>query len=178
MKSIYNIKTGLEVDGKLDADGKQRHPKGHTFLKPPETGENEIAIFDGDEHTGHGKWTIKPDYRGKIYYDTETRQRIEITQIGELPDNITDQEPGHFDKWEGKKWVKDKDLIMSTIRAYRTARLQETDWTQMPDVPLIDKEKLNWITYRQKLRDLPETIEADKINTTEDIIKTLDGVKK
>lgn len=40
------------------------------------------------------------------------------------------------------------------IRA-RNIRLLETDWTQLPDVPLTAEQKSAWATYRQALRDVP-----------------------
>lgn len=39
----------------------------------------------------------------------------------------------------------------------RNVLLKSTDWTQMPDSPLSDSKKQEWATYRQQLRDLPET---------------------
>lgn len=35
--------------------------------------------------------------------------------------------------------------------------LAQTDWTQMPDVPLTKVKKAEWKLYRQQLRDLPQT---------------------
>lgn len=34
--------------------------------------------------------------------------------------------------------------------------LQQSDWTQLPDVPLTEEQKTAWATYRQALRDLPD----------------------
>ncbi|MCC8421490.1 tail fiber assembly protein [Photorhabdus thracensis] len=59
-------------------------------------------------------WQILPDYRGKTAYDTQTRQKREITEIGELPDTLTFKKPPtDFDTWDGKEWVVDKDLLKS-----------------------------------------------------------------
>jgi hypothetical protein len=44
-----------------------------------------------------------------------------------------------------------------SIRQYRNALLAQSDWTQMPDAQLTDAKKAEWITYRQALRDIPET---------------------
>ncbi|KGM27461.1 tail assembly protein [Photorhabdus luminescens] len=60
-------------------------------------------------------WETLPDYRGKIAYDTKTRQKREITEIGELPDTLTFKKPDtDYDKWDGKEWVVDKDLLKSS----------------------------------------------------------------
>jgi len=39
------------------------------------------------------------------------------------------------------------------LKARRGRRLQNSDWTQVPDAP-VDAEA--WATYRQELRDLPD----------------------
>ena len=43
----------------------------------------------------------------------------------------------------------------------RNRRLQDSDWTQMPDSPLTDTKKTEWATYRQALRDLPQQWSTD-----------------
>lgn len=42
------------------------------------------------------------------------------------------------------------------VRARRDALLAATDWTQMPDAPLTEAQKLAWTAYRQTLRDVPQ----------------------
>ena len=41
------------------------------------------------------------------------------------------------------------------MKAERSERLRDTDWTQMDDAPLAPAKKLEWGAYRQLLRDLP-----------------------
>lgn len=43
------------------------------------------------------------------------------------------------------------------LRTHRDKLLLESDWTQSPDSPLTDAKKTEWATYRQALRDLPDT---------------------
>lgn len=47
----------------------------------------------------------------------------------------------------------DNSGIAARIRAERDALLDDSDWTQNPDVP-VDQEA--WATYRQALRDIPQ----------------------
>jgi hypothetical protein len=50
---------------------------------------------------------------------------------------------------------------LEQVRSWRNVELKNTDWTQLPDSP-VDKDA--WATYRQALRDLPESAEtADEI---------------
>ena len=48
-------------------------------------------------------------------------------------------------------------IIQPEIRVRRNERLIKSDWTQSPDSPLTDAKKAEWTTYRQALRDIPET---------------------
>jgi len=40
------------------------------------------------------------------------------------------------------------------VRSQRAIYLQESDWTQLADVPLSSQKKLEWSSYRQALRDI------------------------
>jgi len=48
------------------------------------------------------------------------------------------------------------------VRAIRTQKLADSDWTQLPDAPLTDDQKTTWRTYRQALRDI--TTQPDPTN--------------
>ena len=53
--------------------------------------------------------------------------------------------------------VEAHDLNMNHIRAPRDGRLRGTDWTQLGDAALGDHTAEEWATYRQSLRDVPQT---------------------
>ena len=55
--------------------------------------------------------------------------------------------------------VKEKtaETLMAEIRAKRNQLLADTDWTALVDSTLTDEMK----TYRQALRDLPETVDVN-----------------
>lgn len=44
------------------------------------------------------------------------------------------------------------DAAWANVRSERDAKLSACDWTQLPDVPITDREA--WVTYRQALRDV------------------------
>lgn len=44
------------------------------------------------------------------------------------------------------------------IRKYRDHLITQTDWTQMSDAPLNDDKKVEFATYRQALRDIPQNV--------------------
>jgi hypothetical protein len=45
------------------------------------------------------------------------------------------------------------------VRKLRDYILKDTDWTQLPDVPLTPEQKTAWATYRQALRDITEGLD-------------------
>lgn len=52
----------------------------------------------------------------------------------------------------------------ASIRSKRDRLISSTDWTQMTDTPLTAEQKSTFATYRQALRDLPQsTGDPDKI---------------
>ena len=50
---------------------------------------------------------------------------------------------------------------LDTLRSYRNNLLSLCDWTQIDDVPLSEEQKNDWRTYRQLLRDFPETVDVN-----------------
>jgi hypothetical protein len=54
-----------------------------------------------------------------------------------------------------QKWIN--------IRSQRAIYVQESDWTQIADVPMSDEKKLEWATYRQSLRDITNYESPDEV---------------
>lgn len=81
------------------------------------------------------------------YYDFETNS------IKPIP-----QKPDGFYKWDfdTHEWVLDYEAASADVIAKRDKALLDSDWTQLPDVPLTQDQKNEWATYRQELRDIPQ----------------------
>jgi len=47
----------------------------------------------------------------------------------------------------------------ANLRTERDALLVSSDWTQGADSPLTDEVQAEWLTYREELRDLPESVD-------------------
>lgn len=60
------------------------------------------------------------------------------------------------------------NLILESIRRRRNTLLKDSDWTQLPDSPLTEQQKLAWQQYRQQLRDITETIDTSQMNHWDD----------
>ncbi|MBW9592528.1 tail fiber assembly protein [Citrobacter freundii] len=55
-------------------------------------------------------WGYVIDHRGETVYDTDTGQPVEITGLGDYPENVTTIEPlTPYDRWNGSEWVTDED---------------------------------------------------------------------
>ena len=94
-----------------------------------------------------------------------------------LPANSTEVAPPEipekfFAKWDGSEWdlesipepepapepEPEPPLTWDQIRSQRNHLLSQTDWIFAPDVTLKNKEA--WLTYRQALRDLPQSFSS------------------
>lgn len=77
--------------------------------------------------------------------------------------------PSDFHNWnkQTKLWELEFERAMVWVRIERTKRLIASDWTQLPDSPVLNS--IEWQTYRQALRDLPDTI-PNTIQSMEEIV--------
>ena len=77
-------------------------------------------------------------YENKIY---QSFTREDAISIG-IPEDILD--------------TVELELAWKDLRDKRDSLLTETDWTQVGDCPL--KDNVDWLNYRQQLRDLPDVV--------------------
>jgi Phage tail assembly chaperone protein len=61
---------------------------------------------------------------------------------------------GYVFSYQSKTWVPNSETAHMLVRIKRNRLLEESDWTQLPDVPL--ETKAAWATYRQALRDVTD----------------------
>lgn len=78
-------------------------------------------------------------------YDIETLTTQYIDRYGTVYDDIGD---APFED------VPSPDEAMDMVRAERKRRLEQCDWTQLGDVPLLPAQVTQWRIYRQELRDI------------------------
>lgn len=95
-----------------------------------------------------------------LQYDAATHGVIEGSFFGDeyyILDGTPQQFPEkpsefHYFDFLTRSWTLNLDLVVSAVRQRREALLAQSDWTQLPDVPLATKDA--WATYRQALRDI------------------------
>lgn len=79
----------------------------------------------------------------------DATQYIENKQIVNMPPK---PHGAVYFNYETKQWVRDSEAQGYAIKTKRNILLVESDWTQLPDVPI--NTKTQWATYRQALRDI------------------------
>jgi hypothetical protein len=73
---------------------------------------------------------------------------------GKLVETPPRPSPQHFFDYTTKQWEPNFELAWLAVRTERDQKLQQSDWTQLPDVPIDTKEA--WAEYRQALRDVTD----------------------
>lgn len=71
-------------------------------------------------------------------------------------------------------WIKTEISTEEKKRRWvdrkRQNLLYQSDWTALPDVNLSAEGKQAWITYRQALRDIPQTINLTTVTSEDQIV--------
>ena len=115
-------------------------------------------------------------------YNEETGEiRLAYSQQMDFTDEqinaLKQENESHIEGWFSNKThkIENNNLVekitefkitLDDIRLQRNALLKGSDWTQMPDSPLSDSKKAEWATYRQQLRDLPDSYtDEDDLNS-------------
>ena len=92
-------------------------------------------------------WTTVQGSPGGDWWDSELSEwKVKPAQ----PDEY------HVFDYTTKQWIDPRtaETEWPLVRKKREILLAESDWTQLPDVPVKTKEA--WATYRQALRDITE----------------------
>jgi hypothetical protein len=101
--------------------------------------------------------TSKGFYDTDLGYDAYPNDIIEITpeQYRELLDGVNLQGKEIYLN-DNILALRDKTIVITwnNVRDKRNYLLTKSDYTQIPDFP---SDKTAWVTYRQALRDLPQT---------------------
>lgn len=80
-----------------------------------------------------------------------------ILQLHNYPVDIANDQRGAMNPHE-------YELV---ARLLRQVLLNESDWLMLPDSPLDDEMKQQWIVWRQAMRDLPSTFPVEMTETFE-----------
>ena len=77
----------------------------HSCIDAPPVSKEGYAICRTGDLSG---WEYISDHRGETVYNTQTRQPVNLTVLGEYPENTTPLAPAtEYDVWDGASWVLD-----------------------------------------------------------------------
>ena len=125
--------------------------------------EDKVIIIDGDGvHCSHVDLSWIPADAHVIQWD-DTKGHIEhldkpptnITELGIYQQAVTDHANEKVLAAAAIEAARDH---LAEVKDYRNAQLAWSDWTRLDDITLSADKKAEWQTYRQALRDLPQTI--------------------
>jgi hypothetical protein len=136
----------------------------------PETGQIEIECLGYNERISinlpidNGKYPEGDDLdiyiRGFVPTWLVDRNKLinagvsNINEIQKLVDNSTKNEAEY----------QKRNFNLQQVYQKRRHLLQETDWTQLSDVPLTTTEREMWKKYRQELRDITkQPLDSDMV---------------
>ena len=98
-----------------------------------------------------------------VTYEMETVDAAQVTALNDkliegffLIDSIEDIE---FQDELTRMYQNQTVVSKTSVRLARDFLLDETDWSQVADCPLSADDKALYVTYRQKLRDIPASTE-------------------
>ena len=110
------------------------------YIKFDENGVQEQMI-SAEENPGSGWYEAAEDMDGKIF------KLVSGSAVA-----MTEEEKDQY-------YLSLRTTYSyANLRAERNEMLMRSDWTQLPNSGLSEEKKVAWETYRQALRDLPETM--------------------
>ena len=83
--------------------GKYIIPANATTIETVANKDVFVQVFD----EANQKWDYVEDNRGKIVYDTTTRQESKVDYLGAIKSGFTELVPNEFDVWNGTAWEVD-----------------------------------------------------------------------
>lgn len=127
------------------------------------SGSEILGLSHGEVFEGNLCIEVGPHPTDDSYYIDQVYYDHDLNEWQSKPSC-----PGvEFYSWIDKSWQFMPELFLAKVREIRDAKLVESDWTQMPDVPLTTQQKEDWQVYRQALRDITENLTA---TTLEEIV--------
>jgi hypothetical protein len=140
-------------------------PSNSTETEPPLfDAKTEQLIFNRESNNWEIKQIPTEDNTPKPDFDAITHEAVWYNDhwvLVELPTQENTPKPD-FDSnvytcdWDADHWNLNLIPTWDTVRSQRDVLLDDSDWAVMPDAtPKPSKEA--WLTYRQALRDVPQT---------------------
>ena len=122
---------------------------------PVETWKCEKKKYVRNHTTGEYFW--KPYLFTEV--ETDVVQKF-VADIDEAFDAQLSTEFSDIQHRMSKVIEQSKGLSLTRVKAWRDFFLRSSDWSMLEDAPVTADEKVDWKTYRQKCRELPDQFES------------------
>lgn len=108
----FAIESGFMTVHVIDAQGVYVHSEeqyiseggglsANAVLSEPKAARQGFAV----QWTGK-VWQYVEDHRGEVYYNTQTKAEVTISELGKIPENLTALQPSDPNcEWNGEVWV-------------------------------------------------------------------------
>ena len=142
-RSDTNEYVGTETAFESPVPGIYMYPANTTTKRPLPAQPGYTQILVNDE------WYVKEDHRGEKWYLVGTDTPVIINFLGEIDLSVYQQTPTIKPPTDAELWIQ--------IKTKRDNLLTASDYTQLPDAPITADQRILWQTYRQQLRNIPQT---------------------
>jgi hypothetical protein len=158
-KSVKEAIEKIELKKKIDKRNKEILEAKKLIEIHPDIGikiPNEIREDIREEKAIYipETFSIENIYDSKKFWNSSRVKKPTLLELEKYYKIAVDRE---FNERSAKCWID--------IREERNKLLQKTDWTQLPDVTMSQKERLLYRKYRNYLRDKPKDYKDDNIQT-------------
>ena len=89
-----------------------------------------------------------------VLFDTIGEVGKDYVEDGKVVQLLNPPTPFYKFDYKNKCWILNTPALEYSIKQQRSQLLNESDWTQLPDVDPMTRT--NWLYYRQALRDITD----------------------
>ena len=121
-QGIYVGQTDADLSPEEAENGIYLMPAGCVDTTPPEAKEGFVAKWTSDE------WQYIENHIGKTVYSTATKESMEISELGIIPEGYTLIKPeNELEEWSGKAWVISPEKLIALLTEKRNSLIEQID---------------------------------------------------
>jgi len=166
---IPNVMSEANLNKNADTDTVSCYVKCNEFMLDSNiftTDIGDIVIDSSENNNLH--FSVSNVFESVFVYGQkvpDTHVLVDLPEeFNDAPETarITREQNGTYTFTLDNEAVKARNrYLLADMLTERNKQLSASDWTQVPDSPITDEQKQLWQTYRQALRDFPNTYTGD-----------------
>lgn len=121
-QGIYVGQTDADLSPEEAENGVYLMPAGCVDVTPPKEKDGFVAKWASDD------WQYIENHIGKTVYSTATKESMEISEFGSIPDGYTAAKPeSDLCEWDGKAWVIPPEKLTALLTEKRNRLIEQID---------------------------------------------------